>query len=376
MTRAIHIEIDALFLLILLVIGHQIDRSVSKQMNRILFRMTVYGIIWTLFLDILWMLVEGEQFPGAIAINKVVNALFLGAGVLMGSVWYLYVLDALGYRIRKRLVWIVLFPGLFFLVLNLLSIHTGWTFTINEQNVYVRGPLFWLQTIGALLMLFISLIHILIRMMRKGGNTREVRKLLRFYIVPVIGTLAALPYSGMPGTWTCAAVSIILIYMDDQDGEILRDSLTGLNNRKTLESTFADYSRLAAPQRSLYLFMMDLNKVKEINDQFGHSTGDDALIIAARLLLKSVTGMKAIVARYGGDEFLVMTFFESDEEALAYKTRVRESFVQYDRENALPYELSISVGCSRYRPGQKLAELIKAADDDLYQEKRSRIASR
>ena len=92
MVTAIHIEIDALFLLILLVIAWQITASVSKQMSRVLFRYVVYGISIILFVDILWMLVEGKDFPGAIICNKIINAILLGTGVTMGGLWYQYVL--------------------------------------------------------------------------------------------------------------------------------------------------------------------------------------------------------------------------------------------------------------------------------------------
>jgi len=368
MATAMHIELDALFLLILAVIAFQISRSVSKQMRRILFRYTVYGIIITLGLDILWMLVDGQQFPGGILLNKVINALFLGAGVIMGCVWYLYVLETLGYRLTRWLKCVVMFPGLFFMALNIISIWTEWTFTVNEQNIYIRGPLFWLQTGGALLMLFVSFFHILIDLMRPGKREvrKEAAKLLRFYIVPVIGTLVSMPYTGMPGTWTCAAVSVVLIYMDDQDQEILRDSLTGLNNRKTLGTVFADYVKQAGPQRELFLFMMDLDDFKAINDTYGHSVGDQALVAAAGLLTASVAGRRAIVARYGGDEFLVMGFFTDDQDARNYKMQLLQAFRGFNREGRLPCRVNISIGFAPYMPGQDLGTLVNLADTALY----------
>ena len=371
MNYAIHIELDLLFLVIQFIIAHQINKSVSKQTNRMMFRMLVYGIIGMLCLDALWMLVEGTQFPGAILLNTLINAVFLGAGVLIGGLWYLYVLDSLGYRITKRLQWLILLPGIVFIALNLVTIRTGWIFTISPDNRYVRGHLFWLQIAGALLMLFVSLIHILLRMLRKGGNTPEVRKLLKFYIVPVIGTLASLPFTGMPGTWPCASVSIVMMYMDRQDAEIVRDSLTGLNNRKTLAATFAEYIRQASAQRGLFLFMMDLNKFKSINDQFGHPAGDEALVAAAGLLKRAVAGKKAVVARFGGDEFLIMGFMDSDEDAEAYSRQVRRMFRDYNRDHALPYELGISIGFSRYRSGMDMNSLIHEADEKLYIAKRA-----
>ena len=78
MAPAIHIELDALCLILLCTIAMQSRQSVNQQKDRILFRTTAYGIILLLALDILWVLIEGRQFPGAVALNLIVNALYLG----------------------------------------------------------------------------------------------------------------------------------------------------------------------------------------------------------------------------------------------------------------------------------------------------------
>lgn len=234
MSTAIHIELDALCLLMLCVIVWQSVRNVNQQMRIIRFRNCVYGIMAVLVLDIIWMLIDGKMFPGAIAVNSFVNALFLGAGVLLECMWYLYVLDALGYHVPGKYAWIVLLPGWIFVILNVLSIWTGWIFHITEQNVYVRGPYFLIQEIGSVAMLLISFFHVLYCTVRKKDNVsrKEIRKLLGFYIIPVIGTIVSLPFTGMPGTWTCASVSIILIYMNALDRDIRRDSLTGIEQQE------------------------------------------------------------------------------------------------------------------------------------------------
>ncbi len=56
-------------------------------MNRVLFRCLVYGVIVQLALDILWRIIEGRVFPGAVWANRIVNALYLSAGVVLGCVW-------------------------------------------------------------------------------------------------------------------------------------------------------------------------------------------------------------------------------------------------------------------------------------------------
>ena len=187
MATAIHIEIDALFLLILCVIAWQITHSVSKQMNRILFRYVVFGNMAILVLDILWMLVEGAVFPGARMLNSIINAVYLGSVVVMGGVWYLYVLESLGYKLTRKLVSLVLLPGCIFMVLNLISMKTGWIFYISKDNHYMRGPLFFLQTIVALLTLFGSMVHLLIFYFKPQTviSKQNIKKLMGFYIVPL-----------------------------------------------------------------------------------------------------------------------------------------------------------------------------------------------
>ena len=372
MEVAIHIELNLICLIILFAVAIQSHQNVNQQMKRVLFRNVVYGIMCSLSLDIIWLLIDGRIFPGCYALNAVVNAAFLGAGVCLGSMWYLYVLDTLHYRMTKRLIAIVMAPGILFLVLNFLSIWTGWIFYINEQNRYIRGPLFWFQSIGAIAMLLVSLVHIIYCQIvgRKGVSKDSSRKLLGFYIIPVLGTIMALPYSGMPGTWTCAAVSVVLIYMNDMDQIILTDDLTGLNNRKNLRAIFEDYSKQHSAQKPLYLYMMDLDDFKQINDQLGHSVGDQALVEAAHVIRRQTAGIQAVVMRYGGDEFLVMGFFADDAGAQRYKEQMQKAFQNWNETHHEPYVLHASVGYSRYQPGQKLEEFINSADEMLYNDKR------
>ena len=128
-------------LFILFLIAHQSIRNVNQQMKNVLFRNVVYALILVLILDTLWIAIDGHMFPGAIQLNLILNGVFLGLGVLIGCMWYLYVLDTLDYELTKLLTAAVLAPGYVFLALNIISIWTGWVFYVDAHNVYVRGPL-------------------------------------------------------------------------------------------------------------------------------------------------------------------------------------------------------------------------------------------
>lgn len=378
MENAIHIEIDALFLIILCIIAWQITTSVSKQTSRVLFRYVVYGDMAILSADILWMFLDGKIFPGSVFLSKVVNAFVLGMAVNMGVLWYQYVLESLGYIVSKNKTRLIMIPGIIAAVLNVLSIWTGWTFNITPENRYVRGPWFPIQTTLSLLTLFVSLIHLLFELFnpQKRVPRENILKLLSFYIIPVIGTLWALPYPDMPGTWTCAAASIILMYMNDQDNAILRDSLTGLNNRKPLDSTFAAYSKQVDNTKNLYLFLFDLDNFKTINDNLGHPVGDQALVNTARILKGSISGRQGLLARFGGDEFILLGFFKDDAEAAAFSGQVRDNFAEWNKTHNEPYVLSTSIGYAPYQNSQNLNDLLGIADEKLYIEKRARKVGR
>ena len=372
MAIAIQIELDLLCLIFLMVIANQCIRSVNQKLNRVIFRNIVLGIIAALTLDIFWVLIDGRQFPGVIILNKLVNALFLSCASNLGCLWYLYVLECLQARLSRRRILLVMTPGIIMTILNLLSMKTGWVFCINSENVYIRGPLFWLQSLVSLGTLLVSLLHLVIRALRgdTGLPREDLRRLLFFYILPVAGTLAALPFPGMPGTWTCGAVSVLLIYMDAQDREIIRDGLTGLNNRKMLEAVYADYNHQISDRKKLVVFMLDLNAFKAINDNLGHTVGDEALMEVAVILRSSVTNLRGTVMRYGGDEFLILGFFDSDQEVQKFEDGIRSRFREWNEKNQRSYLLETSIGRHECARGEKLMDAIAQADEELYLEKK------
>ena len=378
MASVIQVELNLLFLIILVFIVRQNKRNVNQQMKRVFFRNAIVGILLELAFDAIWIVIDGKMFPGGIILNKVTNALCFSVGVAVGCVWYLYVMESLGIRITKKLTALVMFPAAVSLAIGISSIWTGWTFYVTETNVYVRGPMFFVQELLALGMLFISFLHIVLRLFPGGDRTNRqiVYKLLGFYVLPFFGTILTMPFKGVPGTWPCAAVSAILIYLDSQDSEILQDSLTGLNNRKKLEVTYPEYSRMISETRKLYMFMMDLDHFKVINDTLGHTTGDEALTEAAKIFKRSMEGVRGIVARIGGDEFVILAFMEDRNSAEEFKAGIYRRFEEFRTNKAKPYELNCSVGYCMCEKEDELEEVMKISDAELYREKKRRNAGR
>ena len=119
------------------------------------------------------------------------------------------------------------------------------------------------------------------------------------------------------------------------------------------------------------LFFGDLNKLKTINDSFGHKEGDEAIKSTAQLL-KNTFGKDDIVARMSGDEFIAISVNKaSEEEAKKIIERVNINFHKHNLSSNKPYELSISMGYSICLPtvNTTFEKLIHQADTMLYDAK-------
>ena len=103
------------------------------------------------------------------------------------------------------------------------------------------------------------------------------------------------------------------------------DPLTGLANRRRLRSAFADeLNRAARYETPLSLLLVDLDRLKDINDRHGHADGDRALQLVAEALRRSCRATD-LAARYGGDEFIVLAVNTPANEARVLALRIRDS---------------------------------------------------
>lgn len=141
------------------------------------------------------------------------------------------------------------------------------------------------------------------------------------------------------------------------------DSLTGLVNYRTFQQVFQNWRR-----EHSWLFMLDIDGFKQVNDTFGHVTGNHVLQKLAGLLQAAVHPVD-IVCRMGGDEFLLLCGgIPTEERAMEFarwlERRVRES------GGGDPAWTGVSVGVSEVRPGEALETVLSRADAMLYAEKK------
>jgi diguanylate cyclase (GGDEF)-like protein len=157
----------------------------------------------------------------------------------------------------------------------------------------------------------------------------------------------------------------------------ITDELTGLYNRRGFFSLAEEHLTIAKrAKKGLMLLYADLDNFKEINDTLGHDEGD-RLIKEIAAILKSTYRTSDIIARIGGDEFVVFPVGTDDDHIDIITNRLHENIDNFNNRNNNTFKLGISIGIATYNPNsvQSIDELLAEADDLMYKHKKSKKMS-
>lgn len=150
------------------------------------------------------------------------------------------------------------------------------------------------------------------------------------------------------------------------------DPLTGLNNRRAFyQITQPTWSTALRKRRAISVIMLDIDRFKQINDKYGHACGDEVLVALASLLAKSAREGD-VLARWGGEEFLLFLPETDIDTAVAIAERLRLSMAGMQvpcQSQTILFSASFGVA-QRASHYTSLDELISAADESLYRSKR------
>ena len=155
--------------------------------------------------------------------------------------------------------------------------------------------------------------------------------------------------------------------------ELVReDQLTGSLNRRGLDDVFErETARADRRGTPLCIAVLDLDDFKKLNDTLGHIAGDNALKHLVKVVKETLRSMD-VIARFGGEEFLILLPETTIEAAEATMTRLQREltrhFFMHENEKVL---ITFSAGVALRRPNENQTDLVKRADGAMYKAKKS-----
>ncbi|MEJ2738896.1 MAG: GGDEF domain-containing protein [Dehalococcoidia bacterium] len=152
------------------------------------------------------------------------------------------------------------------------------------------------------------------------------------------------------------------------------DELTGLYNRRGFLTLARQHMNISnRTQKEILLLFADIDGMKKINDTLGHQQGDKALIDTANILKKTFRESD-IIARIGGDEFVVLAMGKEDNDATVLQERLNKNLQLHNTHEDRPYCLSISMGVTTYQSpnAYTVNVLMSHADKLMYEHKKTR----
>lgn len=355
-------------LLVILLISSHLVRQ-RQQLSDNLFTAMIIATASSCFVEMLTFIFDGNTEIPFLHTMKMLGSSYLYLTNIFDSyMWCIYVDLRLYHdeiRTRKRAPFIGI-PAILAVIAVLFNFSYPFLFLIDEQNVHHRqlgGNLYFILTLGYL---FYSLI-IRHQYNKKFGKDRFFP--IYMFIAPILlGATAQFFVYGISVAWCCTALGLVGIYMSLQNELSYIDPLTKLYNRNYLDHTLNHISR-----KKIYAggIMIDLDYFKSINDQFGHTIGDEALISAARVIRFSVPE-KALSIRFAGDEFIILVRTSKEQELIEIEEAIRKGVKDFNSTEQKPYQLSFSLGHSLYLLDTSTDSFLNAMDNQMYEEKKTK----
>lgn len=330
------------------------------------------------FMCIVWVIVDGKK--NLIAVNYIANLIEFNCLGYSGYSWLRYCLKFIDVPMLKKKSTIVMLtiPIAIVTLLIVTTPLTHWIFYIDENGFFQRGSLYFFQFTAYLYLFVSSTLCVLYRKKCTTSFERNRLAVLALFVLPptLFGSIQIFMPSGAAPTLQFSIVlSLILVFINEMDQKITRDSLTQLKNRYEIERILQHKMNDAHNSKTkLYVLVSDLDDFKQINDKFGHHQGDVALNMVGQVLSKVTDQYDAICGRMSGDEFVSLIETESYETVMKYQQDLESMLL--DACSNLPYTLQLSIGAAVYDGNENLMQLLNQSDTKMYEQKKMRKQER
>lgn len=376
MNSVLYLEINLFALFVLCVPLINIKKNPTMTLDDRLFRMLLLSVMLLIIIDTCGQLLEGQTFSGSHTLLLVFSTLYFVQTAVICMMWMMYS-DYLCFQNTtrtKKLIKILIIPASLLIAVSLTTPLTKLLFTVDSANRYTRGPLFGAYTLLCWSVLPYSFITALMKARREPTKIRktEFRHLALYSFLPMLCGMLQIFFGFIPIMWISSAGSLLLVFVNLQNRQISLDGLTNINNRRTLDRFIETRYSMLKSNEALFLLLLDIDNFKSINDTFGHSAGDTALIVTAEILKKVCSADNYFLGRFGGDEFAIVFVRGVDDNADDILTAISEETERLNKAGGFSCPLSFSAGYASLRTGDSagVEGLISTADRWMYKRKR------
>lgn len=360
--RSIYIANGIGIFLMLMLFYVSKTRILSRHAEDKIYIFMIFGVMAGCFMEALSYTLDGRMFFGARILNYIANTYLFTFNVILPFCVLQYI-DINLYGDPKRIPQKYRPQIIICLVMIALSIANFFvplSYYITEQNVYERRPLIYLYY--AVIVYYMVSGIIVTRQYTKQNGARPFININMFIIPILIGTGLQFAFYGLSLAWLSSAVGLIGLYMMQQNETAYIDSMLEIYNRKYLDSMLGTWIDRGY---SFAGMMLDIDYFKSINDRYGHSEGDDALVKIADVLMESRRAGE-IVFRFAGDEFIVLRRTASADGFDEYIKALEANLDEFNRSGGKPYTLAVSYGTGFYDGNGSADQFMKALDDNMY----------
>ena len=373
-----YVEAHVACIFLLGIFLFKIQHGVNKQISQIYLGKLVFYLMLYLAAEIFWAVVDGGMFGASKSLLYVSN---IFTYVLISMAAYQWYLLSEAIQSDKSvesdpIKFVISIPVWISAVLCVSAYRTGLVFYVDEAGKLVNGKFYILLIIVPFGYMIASSVKAFGRAFAKDKyadrNTYFMIGVFPFAPI-VLGALQAI-YWRIPLLCYGALAAVIYIYVSLQDNLISLDPLTQINNRNQMYKYLAKKMRNEEPGLSLFLLIVDVDGFRNINEAYGHSEGDRALVRIAGAIKNACQGQRSrfFVSRYGGDEFVVVAEMAYRAEATWLADQIKSNVRKLSSQDNQKYSVSVSVGIAQYDYSQPISmqAFIARADSDLYKQKK------
>ncbi len=366
---AIQMNIFMVILLSSIAIHAWLKLDRKENIHR-LFLVIIFLTMLILILEILSVLLNSSNYISFITAHKLVDTLGFTLAPLVPVCAALYVYKRTNKYKRiniNKFLWVSV-PFVVNSILSIGSFKFNWIFAVTNENIYVRGPLFFVSPMTSYFYYIINLL--ILYEAREKLSREELIILSSFTVIPSLLSIFQLYYFIYLTIWNSVAITVVINYIFIVYSQTKLDTLTRLGNRIAFEECLTILNRKS--NIVLAVINIDLDDFKIINDVFGHHEGDKVLRLFARQLEEVFEG-KGVSIRLGGDEFIVLINENQSEILEKYIKTLNNNINAYNEGSNMSYHIKFSYGMAIFNNTyNSIHELIQHSDKLMYEEKKKK----